>query len=107
MPSKPKDYNEVKEVMLKYCKEKQFNFTDKEIDFMAENCYLTFESKEWKGISFWPAIAKRWVLNNKPKKSQTQGWFNVIHSSDKSNKPKSGKTVRDIILEQKKDEQIS
>ena len=95
MPSKPKNPDEVYKTMLDYSNTKRFNLTESELHFMAENCYLTFESKGWKGISYWPPIAMRWVLTNKPK-----------FSSNKPIPTKSehkGKSVRDRILEQNRD----
>ena len=95
MPSKPKNSGEVYKTMLDYSNTKRFNLTESELQFMAENCYLTFESKNWNGIKYCPAIAMRWVLTNKPKFSPNKPI---------SQKPKSkGKSVRDRILEQYND----
>lgn len=91
MPSRPKDSDEVYKTMKEYSDTKGYTISDSVLKEMAENCFLTFESKQWKGISYWPPIAMRWVLTNKPK-----------FSSNKPTLTKScikGKSVRDRILE--------
>ncbi len=94
MPSQPKNSDEVYEVMKKYSKSKGYNIADSDLKFMAENMFLTFEAKKWKGISYWPPLAMRWILtNNKGKRVPIVS------------KPQGGKSVRDRILEQRnKDE---
>lgn len=83
-PSKPQSDTEVLEVMKNYNINKGYTFSDAQLDYFAQSCFLYFESKGWKGISYWPAVAKRWVLNN----------------LDKQYKPKpKGRSVRDTILE--------
>lgn len=93
MPSQPKNSDEVFEVMQKYSESKGYNISDSDLRFMAENMFLTFEGKRWKGISYWPPLAMRWVLTNKTKYAR----FVVT-------KPRQGKSVRDKILENYKDE---
>jgi len=94
MPSQPKDYNDVFEVMQKYSEKKGYNLSKSELYIMAENMFLTFEAKKWKGTSYWPPLAMRWVLNNKPK--YIRPIVTKLHQ---------GKSVRDQILEQRgKDE---
>ena len=89
--SKPQSDEDVLSVMTKYCQDKRYTFNNTQLDFMAQSCFLYFESRGWKTISYWPAVAKRWVLNNLDK-----------HYKSKS-KPQ-GKSVRDTILEQENDE---
>ena len=89
-----KDYNEVFEVMQKYSEKKGYNLSKSELYTMAENMFLTFEAKKWSGCKYWPPLAMRWVLNNKPKYTRP-----VVTKS------RQGKSVRDKILEQRgKDE---
>lgn len=87
--SKPESDADVLSVMEQYCQDKGYTFSSTYLDFMAQNCFLYFESRGWKSISYWPAVAKRWVLTNLDKQ---------IKSSYKS-KPIKGKSVRDILLE--------
>jgi len=92
--NKPKSLEEVYEVMAKYSKSKGYNITDSDLKFMAENMFLTFEAKKWSACKYWPPLAMRWVLTNKPKYVRP-----VV------TKPRQGKSVRDRILEQRgKDE---
>ena len=63
----PKNSDEVYDVMKKYADDKGWVLSEPQLKDMAERCYLTFESKCWNGISYWPAVAMRWVLTNKPK----------------------------------------
>ena len=63
-PNKPQSDTDVLEVMQKYCQDKGYNFSNAQLDFMAQSCFLYFESRGWKTISYWPAVAKRWCLNN-------------------------------------------
>ena len=100
--SKPKNEDEVFEVMRDYSLTKGFSFSDSQLHYMAEFCYLTFEGKAWEGIKYWPAVAMRWVLKeNKDlsKKSYSKKGFTADREK-KVDKPK-GKTVREQILEQK------
>ena len=92
---KPKDSKDVFNIMAEYCKDKKYNFTEKELMYMAEDCYLLFESRSWKGISYWPAVAQRWVLNNLSKpKPYTKGERYPAKQT-----PEQGQTVRDKLLE--------
>ncbi len=84
-PSKPQSDTEVLEVMQKYCQDKGYTFSNTQLDYLAQSCFLYFESKGWKTISYWPAVCMRWVLNNLDK--QYKG----------THKPK-GQSVRDKIL---------
>jgi len=77
--NKPESVKEVTEVMRDYCNSKQFNISDFNLSYMAEEFVLTFEARGWAGIKYWPALAKKWVLNNsykytksKPKPSEQQ-----------------------------------
>lgn len=88
--SKPNSDKDVLDVMEKYCRDKGYTFSNSQLDYFAQSCYLYFESRGWKTISYWPAVAKRWVLNNLGK--QYKG----------VSKPK-GQSVRDKILGQEDD----
>ena len=86
--NQPQSEQEVLDVMIEYCKEKNYNFSKTFINYMATDCYLFFEAKGWKGIAYWPAVAKRWVLNNRAKRLPL------------SNKPyNQGKSIKNRILE--------
>ena len=89
--TKPKSDKEVFDVMKSYCQDKGYNFSDTQLDFMAQSCFFCYESKGWKGISYWPPLAMRWVLNNLDKQ----------YKNKYKPKPKlQGKSVRNKILEQ-------
>jgi len=89
--NKPNSSNDVFEIMKDYCDRKEFVFSVSQLKYMAEDCYLFFESRGWSGVKYWPAIAMRWVLNNL--KNQSKDTYKHKHRSNK------GKSVRDIILE--------
>jgi len=94
-PNKPNSDTEVLEVMKQYCHDKRYTFSNTQLDYMAQSCYLYFESKGWKGISYWPAVCMRWVLNN----------LNKQYKQSYKPKPKpQGKSVRDKIMEQDNNE---
>jgi len=84
--SKPKSSEEVYQTMKDYCSTKQYNFSEKFLRFMAEDCYLFFESREWNQCKYWPALAMRWVLRNIDKQLPV-------------NKKSPTKTIRDTLLE--------
>lgn len=88
--NKPNSDAEVLDVMQEYCKKKGYSFSDTQLKFMAENCYLLYESKGWCGTTYWPPLAMKWCLNNLDKQ-QTKPTY----------KPKQsrGKSVRDRIME--------
>lgn len=88
MNKKPKNSDELYAEMKRYSEKKGYKFSDYKLHFMAEDCFLFFEARQWNGVKFWPAVAYRWVLNNL--KDQIK------------DKPKSNniKTLRDKILEQ-------
>ena len=91
-PSKPNSEEDVFLIMQEYSQKKGYSFSDHQLRFMAENCYLYFESRGWGGIKYWPAVAMKWILNER-------GKFNK--QSISYNKPKpNGPSIRDKILEQ-------
>jgi len=96
-PSKPNSEEEVFNVIYEYSKKKGYSFTDTQLRFMAENCFLFWEGRKWDKVSYWPAVCMRWVLNER-------GKFNKEVSTYKKPKPQ-GKSVRDTILEQENDKQ--
>lgn len=91
MNKKPQNSDEVYSEMKRYSEKKKFNFSDYKLRFMAEDCFLFFEARQWSGVKYWPAVAMRWVLTNTdkqtPKKQQSKKDSNI-------------KTLRDKILEQ-------
>lgn len=98
--NKPESEEEVFSVMKEYCQKKGYSFSDTQLRFFAENCYLLYESKGWKGITYWPPLAMKWVLNEaKPTSYAKRGKFNKKVVSYKKSKPQ-GKSVRDKIMEQ-------
>jgi len=88
--NKPNFDTEVLEIMKSYCQDKGYTFSDTQLDYMAQSCYLHFESRGWVNIKYWPAVAKRWCLNNLDK--QCKGTYN-------SKLKPQGKSVRDKIME--------
>jgi len=90
--NKPNSDTEVLEVMKSYCQDKGYTFSNTQLDYMAQSCYLYFESKGWKGISYWPAVCMRWVLNNLDKQYKSNCKLKL-----------QGKSVRDKIMEQEND----
>lgn len=90
--SKPNSEEEVFSVMKDYSQKKGYSFSDTQLRFMAENCYLLYESKGWKGCTYWPPLAMKWILNEK-------GKFNKKVVSYKKPTTK-GRSVRDKIMEQ-------
>jgi len=96
-PSKPHSEEDVFDVMKDYSQKKGYSFTDTQLRFMAENCYLLYESKDWYGIKYWPPLAMKWVLNER-------GKFNSKPTSYKKPKP-CGKSIRDKVMERENMEQ--
>ena len=89
--NRPKSVDDVFDVMKDYCQKKKYLFSDVQLRFLAENCYLLYESKSWYGVKYWPPLAMKWVLNER-------GKFNK--ETIKYKKPKAqGKSVRDKIME--------
>jgi len=97
--NKPQSANEVFQVMQKYCQDKGYNFSNQQLIFMGESCYLYFESRGWKGIKYWPAVAMRWVLTNLERSYETRKSDKQTKSNYKP-KPPKGKSVRDKVMEQ-------
>ena len=90
--NKPESDTEVFSVMEKYCKDKGYTFSDTRLDYMAQSCFFCYESKGWKGTTYWPPLAMRWVLNNLDK--QQSSYY----------KPKlQGRSIRQKIMEQEND----
>jgi len=98
MPSKPKNSDAVYRTMRDYCSTKQFNLSDSELKIMAESCFLFFESKGWKGTTYWPPLAKRWVLMNKKS--------SPIVKPVPTQPPCKGESVRDRILRERESNEI-
>lgn len=97
--NKPNSEKEVFEVMREYSKKKGYSFSDTQLRFYAENCFLLYESKGWCNVKYWPALAMKWVLNEaRPKSYAEIGKFNKGTTSYK--KPKlQGKSIRQKIME--------
>lgn len=91
--SKPNNTEEVLDVMRKYNIEKGFGCTITQLQYMAEICFLSFEAKGWVGSKYWPALAKKWVLNNRTDFGKKTPFIVT--------KPKAkGKTTREQIMEE-------
>ena len=90
--SKPESDKDVFRVMKDYSNKKGYSFTDTQLRFIAENCFLSYESKEWCGTKYWPPLVMKWLLNER-------GKFNKEIAKYKKPKPQS-KSVRDKVMEQ-------
>lgn len=96
--NKPNSDQDVLEVMEKYCEKKGYKFSNTQLNYMAESCYLLYESRGWKGVTYWPAIAMKWVLTNVH--SQQAGKIDVRGQKPyKGTMKREGKSVRDKIME--------
>ncbi len=84
--NKPNSDTEILEVMKSYCQDKGYTFSDSQLDYMAQSCFLHFESRGWVSIKYWPAVAKRWCLNN-------------LDKQIKCNYKPKGKSTREKIME--------
>ena len=103
--SKPNSEEEVFAVMKDYSGKKGYSFTDTQLRFMAENCFLFWEGRKWDKVSYWPAVCMRWVLNEaKPTRYAEQGKFNKKAVSYKKPTIK-GKSVRDKIMERETEQE--
>jgi len=89
--SKPNNEDEVYDCMKKYCLSKGYSLSDDKLKYLAENCYLLYESKGWCGTKYWPPLVMKYILNEWTK-------FGKKILKPKVNK---GKSVRQIIMEQK------
>ena len=94
--SKPNNEDEVLQAMKKYCLSKGYSFSGAKLRYLAENCYLLYESKGWCGTKYWPPLVMKYILNEWTK-------FGKEISGCKKPKTNKGKSVRQIIME-KKDE---
>ena len=99
--SKPHSEEEVFEVMKDYSEKKGYSFTDTQLRFMAENCFLFWEGRNWDKVAYWPAVCMRWVLNERGKFKGTSGKGVSTYKKPKS----QGKSVRDKIMERENTEQ--
>ena len=98
-PLKPHSEEEVFSVMKDYCQKKKYLFSDAQLRFLAESCYLLYESRGWCGIKYWPAVAMKWVLTNV--NSQQKGKYDVRGTeSYKGKMERKGKSIREKIMEQ-------
>ena len=97
--SKPNSEEEVFEVMKNYSIKKGYVFSNTQLDYMAQSCYLLYESRGWCGIKYWPAVAMKWVLTNV--NSQQKGKYGVRGTElYKGKMERKGKSVREKIMEQ-------
>lgn len=97
--SKPESEADVFLVMQEYSKKKGYSFTDTQLRFMAENCYLLYESKGWCGTTYWPPLAMKWLLNEKGKFGKEIISYKKPKPHQSSYAKRQGKSVRDEILE--------
>ena len=100
MPNKkPNSEEAVFIIMQEYSTKKGYSFSDTQLRFMAENCYLYFESRGWGGIKYWPAVAMKWCLNEKGSYAKrNEGKYDKKTITYKKPKP-HGQSIRDRILE--------
>lgn len=98
----PDSSDDVFNIMKQYIIKKGFSFTDSKIRYLAEDCFLYWESRKWKGITYWPAVAKRWILNNLDKQSK-QSYKSKLKPQQSSYAKRQGKSVREAILDNEKD----
>ena len=97
--SKPDSDEDVLREMKKYCQSKGYTFSNGQLKYMAESCYLLYESRGWCGIKYWPAVAMKWVLTNV--NSQQKGKYDVRWTeSYKGKMERKGKSIREKIMEQ-------
>ena len=88
--------------MRAYCQKKGYVFSDGQLKYMAESCYLLFESHGWKGVTYWPAVAMKWVLTNV--NTPQKGKYGVRGAESYNGKmEREGKSVREKIMEQEND----
>lgn len=97
--NKPNSDADVLTVMKDYCEKKGYKFSNAQLDYMAQDCYFYYESKGWKNISYWPAVAMRWVLTNL--KDQQIAKQSCSYAPKQNYRPKQkGQSVRDKIMRQ-------
>lgn len=99
--SRPESVDEVFEVMKKYSQKKGYQFTETQLRFMAENCYLLYESRGWCGVKYWPPLAMKWILNERGKFGDKPDKKVVSYKKPKLH----GKSVRDKIMEKEKEQE--
>lgn len=99
--NKPESDKDVFRVMKGYSIKKGYSFTDIQLRYIAENCFLFWEGRKWDKVSYWPAVCMRWVLNEK-KKFVGKSGKDIM--SYKKPKP-SGKSVREKIMEQENNDE--
>ena len=101
--NKPQSDTEVFAVMKDYSEKKGYSFSDGQLKYMAESCYLLYESRGWESVKYWPAVAMKWILTNVHE--QQRGRYDVRGTKEYKGtmKPK-GKSVRDVLLEQENNE---
>lgn len=86
----PNSVDDVFNIMKQYVEKKKFSFIDSKISYLAEDFFLFWESRGWKGTTYWPPLAMRWILNNLDKQ----------YKATYKPQPKTqGKSVRDKIME--------
>lgn len=100
--SKPQSDTEVFEVMKDYSQKKGYVFSSTQLEYMAQSCYLLYESRGWVGVKYWPAVAMKWVLTNVY--SQQKGKYDIRGTElYKGKMERKGKSVHDKIMEQEND----
>ena len=92
--NKPEHPAEVFNVMKDYCVEKRFNLTEANLTYLSEDMFLHFESKNWSTVPYWPAAAKRWILNH-----VTKFGSQIKQQVKQEQKPKQGPSIRQQLME--------
>ena len=62
----PESWREVLKVMEAYCLDKRFDIRKVDLELISESFFQYYEGIGWmsgrQAIRFWPAVAKRWLL---------------------------------------------
>jgi len=98
-------------VMLQYVLDKDYRFTNQQIDLMAETMFNHFDAIGWKSgrapITYWPSVAKRWVNGEVAKDYKKTSLFgsnqprpSPVEAGPSSRSKDRGDTLRDRIRKQ-------
>lgn len=94
--SPPKSSEQVRNVMEKYATSKGWAVSQNSLDLWSEDFYLLWESKQWEGLKYWPALAMKKVLNC------VKGYSNIQNNTSREQPTKSkssGPTLKERMKE--------
>ncbi len=94
---KPASLEDVYKTMVSYCSTKQFSVPDTTLKTWAELCFLFYEGRGWRSVTYWPAVVMKWVLTNVDKLPNKGIALTKEKPVAKGNTPK-GETIRERIL---------